>query len=345
MTQSQSQKGATVERWYVFSVSYRKEMELQDELSASGFNTYIPMRFCLRQYRGRKSRQLLPAIAGLVFVKGGREQLLEFRKMSRLKDYIFLKSHIMSDGTRKYVQVREDDMENFKKLNDIKGIKLTYYKPEELNIEKGSKVKIKDGPFEGITGVVQKLPGKRGQYLVVSLPDVAIAAVSIKPQYVEPVEIKVKKSENVEKDSLLLARKALALLMAKKNDKEEGKRLIMDEIKQLMASLKDCKTFLPNDKAHLHFAFYAAHLALKEEAAKNRQELETLLPRLKANNLLLPTARLLFYYEDQDQEELNTANSIIDKWDNTHYTEPQRDVVRLRQFVLNSVRDTSANNN
>ena len=92
--------------------------------------------------------------------------MLEFRKMSRLKDYIFLKSHIMSDGTRKYVQVREDDMENFKKLNDIKGIKLTYYKPEELNIEKGSKVKIKDGPFEGITGVVQKLPGKRGQYLI-----------------------------------------------------------------------------------------------------------------------------------------------------------------------------------
>ena len=102
---TQYQKEATEEHWYVFAVSYRKEMELQDELSASGFNTYIPMRFCLRQYRGRKSRQLLPAIAGLVFVKGGREQLLEFRKMSRLKDYIFLKSHIMSDGTVSYTHL------------------------------------------------------------------------------------------------------------------------------------------------------------------------------------------------------------------------------------------------
>ena len=341
----QSRKEATAEHWYVFTVSYRKEMEVQDELSASGFNTYIPMRYFLREYRGRKSRQLLPAIAGLVFVKGGREQLLEFRNMSRLKDYIFLKSHILSDGTRKYVQVREADMENFKKLNDIKGIKLTYYKPEELNIEKGSKVKIKDGPFEGITGVVQRLPGKRGQYLVVSLPDVAIAAVSIKPQYVEPVDIKVKKSENVEKDSLLLARKALALLMAKKNENNEGKSLIIDEIKWLMASLKDCKTFLPNDKARYQFAFYVAHLAFGEETSENRQQLEKLLPRLKANNLLLPTAHLLFYYEDQDSAELNKANSIIGKWDNTNYTDPQRDVVRLRQFVLNSVRDTSANNN
>lgn len=331
---TQSQKDATVERWYVFSVSYRKEMEVQDELSANGFNTYIPMHFCLREYNGRKSRQLLPAISGLVFVKGSRKQLLEYRNSSKLKNNIFLKSHVMSDGTRKYVQVRDADMENFRKLNDIRDIKLTYYKPEELNIEKGSKVKIMDGPFEGITGVVQKLPGKRGQYLVVSLPDVAIAAVSIKPQYVEPMEIKVKKSQNVEKDTLLLARKALALLVGKRNDMTGGRSLIINEIRQLMASLKDCKTFLPNDKAHFQFAFYAAHLALGEETHKNRQELECLLPRLKSNNLLLPTARLIFYYEDHEQAELNTANEIIDKWDNTHYTDPQQYVIQLRQFII-----------
>lgn len=345
MTQSQSQKEATIERWYVFAVSYRKEMDVQDELSAQGFITYIPMRYCLRQYNGKKSRQLLPAISGLVFVKGGRKQLLDFRNESRLRDYMFLKSHIMHDGTLQYVVVRDADMDNFRKLNDVKGVQLTYFKPEELNIAKGSKIKIMDGPFEGITGVVQKLPGKRGQYLIVSLPDVAIAAVSIKPQFVEPIEIKVKKSENVEKDTLLLARKAMSLLMGKRNDKTGGKDLIINEIKQLMASLKDCKTFLPNDKAHFQFAFYAAHLALGEEANKNRNELEKLLPRLKPNNLLLPTANLIFYYEDHEELKLQKANDIINKWDNTHYTDPQRNVIMLRQFVLASARDTSANNN
>ncbi len=342
---TQSQKEATDERWYVFAVSYRKEMEVQDELSAQGFTTYIPMRYCLRQYNGKKSRQLLPAISGLVFVKGEREQLLDYRNNSKLKNNIFLKSHIMSDGSRKYIQVRDADMDNFRKLNDIKGAQLTYYKPEELNIDKGSKVKIMDGPFEGITGIVQKLPGKRGQYLVVSLPDVAIAAVSIKPQYVEPVEVKVKKSTNVEKDTLLLARKSMALLMGKKNDKAEGRNLIMNEIRVLMASLKDCKTFLPNDKAHFQFAFYAAHLALGEETYSNKHELTKLLTRLKPNNLLLPTANLIFYYEDHEEVQLQRANDIIAKWDDTHYTDPQRNVIMLRQFVLASVKDTSANNN
>ncbi len=342
---TQSQKEATIERWYVFAVSYRKEMEVQDELSAQGFTTYIPMRYCLREYNGKKSRQLLPAISGLVFVKGGRKQLLDFRNKSRLRDYMFLKSHIMHDGTLQYVVVRDADMDNFRKLNDVKGVHLTYFKPEELNIAKGSKIKIMDGPFAGITGVVQKLPGKRGQYLIVSLPDVAIAAVSIKPQFVEPVEIKVKKSENVEKDTLLLARKAMALLMGKKNDKMGGRDLIINEIKQLMASLKNCKTFLPNDKAHFLFAFYVAHLALGEETYSYRHELEKILPKLKPNNLLLPTARLIFYFEEHEELELQRANDIITKWDNTHYTDPQRNVIKLRQFVLASVKDTSSNNN
>lgn len=345
MTQSQSQQEATVERWYVFAVSYRKEMEVQDELSAQGFTTYIPMRYCLREYKGKKSRQLLPAVSGLVFVRGGRKSLLDFRNESRLRDYMFLKSHVMHDGTLQFVIVRDADMDNFRKLNDVKGVQLTYFKPEELNIDKGSKIKIMDGPFAGITGVVQKLPGKRGKFLIVSLPDVAIAAVSIKPQFVEPLEVKVKKSDNVEKDTLLLARKAMALLMGKKNDKTGGRDLIINEIRQLMASLKDCKTFLPNDKAHYQFAFYAAHLALGEEAYGNRHELERLLPHLKPNNLLLPTARLLFYYQDQEEQNLQQANDIIAKWDNTHYTDPQRNVIMLRQFVLASVKDTSANNN
>ena len=331
---TQPQKDALIRHWYVFAVSYRKEMEIQEELSSRGFCTYIPMRYCLRKYHGKKTRQLLPAITGLVFVKGGRKELLDYRNNSRLKSYMFLKSHVMSGGTLQYVQVRDTDMDNFRKLNDVKGVQLTYYKPEELNIDKGSKVKIMDGPFEGITGVVQKLPGKRGQYLIVSLPNVAIAAVSIKPQYVEPVDVKIKKSENVDKDTTTLAKKAIALLVDKNNTRKDGRDIIINEIKQLMASLKNCKTFLSNDKAHYHFAFYAALLVLGEDASLPRQELLKVLPRLKPNNLLLPLSHLLFYYEGHDVKGLQKADAIIRKWDDSHYTDPQRQIISLRKFIV-----------
>lgn len=221
-----------IERWYVFSVSYRKEMEVQDELSAHGFQTYVPMRYCLRDRLGKKTRVLQPAIAGLVFARGSRIDLDNFKDTSRLKSYFFLKRHTMKDGTVKYVQVRDRDMLNFQRVNDVEGAQLTYFKPEELHIAKGSEVKIMDGPFEGITGVVQRLPGKRGQFLVVSLPGVAIAAVSIRPQYVKPITANTKKSVNVDKDTQDLTRMAIGLLVGKDYCKIGSRDLIVCETRQ-----------------------------------------------------------------------------------------------------------------
>ncbi len=335
---SQDLADNAIERWHVFAVSYRKEMEAQDELSAHGFQTYVPMRYCLRDRLGKKTRTLQPAIAGLVFVRGARKDLLNFRDTSRLKDYLFLKCHRMSDGTVKYVQIRDNEMRNFQKINDVEGAQLTYFKPEELSIAKGSEVKIMDGPFEGITGIVQRLPGKKGEYLVVSLPGVAIAAVSIKPQYIRPITITVKKSANVDKDTRTLARMAIGLLIGKDYGKVGSRDLIICEIRQLMESLKTCKTYLPNDKAHFFFALYTARLALEEDASKPRLELIKVLPKLKANNLLLPTAHLLFYLENHNEEEMEKANEIINKWKRECYTEPQKNVVELRKFVVSSVR-------
>lgn len=334
-----------IERWYVFSVSYRKEMEVQDELSAHGFQTYVPMRYCLRDRLGKKTRVLQPAIAGLVFARGSRIDLDNFKDTSRLKSYFFLKRHTMKDGTVKYVQVRDRDMLNFQRVNDVEGAQLTYFKPEELHIAKGSEVKIMDGPFEGITGVVQRLPGKRGQFLVVSLPGVAIAAVSVKPQYIRPITAKVKKSTDVDKDTQALTRMAIGLLVGKDYCKIGSRDLIVCETRQMMESLMTCKTYLPNDKARFFFAFYAALLALEEDAEKYRLELIGVLPKLKANNLLLPLSHLLFYYEGHDDEELEKANEIISKWPRNHYTAQQKSIIDMRRFVMSSVKDTSANNN
>lgn len=303
------------------------------------------MRYCLRDRLGKKTRTLQPAVAGLVFVRGARKDLDNFKETSRLKDYIFLKRHTMRDGTTEYVQVRDNDMLNFQRVNDVEGARITYFKPEELNIAKGSEVKIMDGPFEGITGVVQRLPGKKGQYLVISLPGVAIAAISIKPQYVKPITANARKSTNVDKDTQDLTRMSIGLLMGKDYCQIGSRDLIICEARQMMESLKTCKTYLPNDKARFLFAFYAALLALEENAEKYRMELVKVLPRLKGNNLLLPMAHLLFYFESHNEEELEKANEIIAKWKRERYTTPQKSVIELRRFVVSSVRDTYANNN
>lgn len=319
--------------WYVFAISFKKELEIRDELLSRGFDAYVPMHYRLQTIHGRRVRRQEPAVYGLVFAKGARKALLEYRESSRLKGYMFLKSRRTMDGILEYVYVREAEMENFRKLNEVQGAELTYYKPEELRLAKGEKVKIMDGPFEGITGIIQKLPHKRGQYLVVSLPNIAIATVSIKPEYIKPLSHKVAKSTDVEKDSKLLAQLALKLIV----DKDvPNKTVILNEIKDIKESLEGCKVFLPNDKANYYFAFYAAALVNNEKTEEYKDLLTAILPRLKANNLLLPTAHLLFYYDSKNEKDLNAASQIINKWDKTKYSEAQKSILKLQRVVSQS---------
>lgn len=316
--------------WYVFSISFKKELEVRDELLSLGFDSYVPMHYRLQTIHGRRVRRQEPSVYGLVFVKGARKALLEYRDSSRLKGYMFLKSRRMINGKLEYVIVREAEMENFRKLNEVQGAELTYYKPEELRLAKGEKVKIMDGPFAGITGIIQKLPHKRGQYLVVSLPNIAIATVSIKPEYIKPLTHKVQKSTDVEADSKLLIQQSLQIITDKSLT---NKTVVLNEIKELRESLKDCKVFLANDKANYYFSFYASSLVTEQPTNDYKKLLLNTLPHLKANNLLRPTAHLLFYYETGEEKEYEAASQIIGKWDDKKYSDAQKSIIKLQRAV------------
>lgn len=313
-------------RWYVYSVSYRKELDLCDALRSAGIEAYVPMRFKLHTAGGHKVRRQEPAIYGLVFARGSRPQLLAFREECALRTYIFLRSQRLTDGTLRYACVGDGEMDNFMRLNDIEGAKLTYYKPEELRLAKGEKVRIMDGPFEGITGTIQKLPRRQGQYLVVSLSDIALAAVSIRPEYIQPLTKNVPKSADVEKDSKRLAQLALSVIEGC-GDRQAA--IVRDEMEQIEAALDGCKTYLPNDRANYHFALYASAMATGKPAGEHKAELLRVMPRLKTNNLLLPLAHILFYMETGDEASRLAVEAITGKWRRDSYTAPQKHILRL----------------
>lgn len=321
-------------KWYVLTVSFRKETAIQRELTSLGFEAYLPMRYQIRKINGNDIRLFEPAIYGMVFVKGDKDNLINYLHQSQYKKYTHLKSQKLTNGTTEDIIVKDNDMVSFQRLNNVQGSDLTYYSPEQLHIEKGSKVKIMEGPFEGITGTVQRLPGKRGQYLIVSLPNVAIAAVSIKPKYIQPIEKTIAKSKDVVKDSRTLIRKAISVLIgtASKdivNYKEETK----EEIKQIHLSLQDCKTYMPNDKAHWLLANYAYQIINKEETEEDAAQLRNILNRLKPNNLIIPYAYLFFYLSTGNQNDLQALKAIISKWNPSKYSDKQKTLIRIMYNV------------
>ena len=166
------------------------------------------------------------------------------------------------------------------------------------------------------------------------IPNVAIAAVSIKPKYIQPIEKTIAKSKDVVKDSRTLIRKAISLLIGtaskdKVNYKEETK----EEIKQIHLSLQDCKTYMPNDKAHWLLANYAYQIINKEETGEDAPQLKNILNRLKPNNLIIPYAHLFFYLATGNQNDLQTLKAIISKWNPSKYSDKQKTLIRIMYNV------------
>lgn len=321
-------------KWYVLTVSFRKETAIQRELTSLGFEAYLPMRYQIRKINGNDIRLFEPAIYGMVFVKGDKDNLINYLHQSQYKKYTHLKMQKLTNGTTEDIIIKDNDMVSFQRLNNVQGSDLTYYSPEQLHIEKGSIVKIMEGPFEGITGTVQRLPGKRGQYLIVSLPNVAIAAVSIKPKYIQPIEKTIAKSKDVVKDSRTLIRKAISLLIGNTSkDKVNYKEETKEEIKQIHLSLKDCKTYMPNDKAHWLLANYAYQIINKEETEEDAAQLRNILNRLKPNNLIIPYAHLFFYLSTGNQNDLQALKAIISKWNPSKYSDKQKTLIRIMYNV------------
>ena len=75
-------------------------------------------------------------------------------------------------------------MEQF--IQAVKGAERPiYFTPQELNISRGTKIRIHGGPFDGIEGVFMKVKGARAKRLVIELPGTLAVAVEANPDLIE----------------------------------------------------------------------------------------------------------------------------------------------------------------
>ena len=63
-----------------------------------------------------------------------------------------------------------------------------YLNPDEINIAKGTPVRIIGGTFDGVEGIFVKVKGVRSKRVVVLIDGVtAVATAEIQPEYIEVV--------------------------------------------------------------------------------------------------------------------------------------------------------------
>lgn len=282
-----------IEKWYVLGcLSVHHEEKVRDALRKAGFRSHVPMKYEVKTVRRQEQRTMVPAITGLIFVRASEEALKEYIR-HKSRESIYMRKSTFSNK-QDYLTVPDYAMERFIEFTNIRQEKITYFKPEELNLKEGEKIRIKGGIYDGYEGTILRFKGKRNKHLVVQIPGVIIAAVELEPELVKPLnnpierEIRERPSKDVDGDKKYLLELA-EWLLENQADKDVPKmefNLKLYELKRTRARLLKFKGFTPTTEAELALPMYLAALILEEDVEAYRQRLEKATERLKDTSKL-----------------------------------------------------------
>ena len=84
------------------------------------------------------------------------------------------------------MKVPDGQMNDFIKVAGSYAEDLVYYSPDELDLKKGTRVRVHGGTFDGVEGTLLKVKGKRNKRVVICIKDVtAISVAEFEPELLE----------------------------------------------------------------------------------------------------------------------------------------------------------------
>ena len=170
-------------KWYIMH-SYKNEARAEKMLADNGeIEYFIPKEPVIRIRHGEKRIEMVPVITSLIFLHASQKDIVNFKK-NIYNDLQFMACK-GQDGIVRYLTVRDKEMANFLLMYNQSDKKITYMRPEEINITKGQRVKIHGGAMDTMEGLFVKVAHKRSRQIVVIIPDVFAASVEVEPQFIE----------------------------------------------------------------------------------------------------------------------------------------------------------------
>lgn len=166
--------------WFVMRSIFKTEMTTKAKLDEAGIRSFIPMGYRVKIINGRKSKIQTPIIRNLLFVYSDSKTLAPFLAADSKFQYTYRRGGRENEP----LIVPDNQMRQFIDAVEISGQPL-FFTPEELNIAKGTKIRIIGGPFDGFVGVLMKVKGARAKRLVIEIPDAVAVAVDVNPDMIE----------------------------------------------------------------------------------------------------------------------------------------------------------------
>lgn len=172
-------------QWFAMRATYRRELIARDYLIGRGIEVFVPLKKVVKEIRGIKRKLTVPAINSLIFVHARKEELQEAKFGVDYLQYLTRKL----DGRSIPIIVPDRQMEQFRQVVEDDTIDKTFYAPEELDLAKGTKVRVHGGPMDGIEGVLLKVKGKRARQFTMEVEGIVTLSTEVKLYHlVEVVE-------------------------------------------------------------------------------------------------------------------------------------------------------------
>ncbi len=175
--------------WFVLNAVFGRELRVKELLEIQGIEAFVPMRYIIKMRRGHKERVLVSAISNFVFVHTTKEILEDF-KANVLSQYGFPTYFVTrkTGDRRTIVTVPDRQMCEFIRVASQLEKDVLYFPPEEIQLEKGDRVRIIGGELDGLEGTLLKVKGKRSKRVVVSIVGIAaVAAYYISPDLIQVI--------------------------------------------------------------------------------------------------------------------------------------------------------------
>lgn len=169
--------------WFAMSAPYRRELKAKECLEGMGIESFVPMAKAIVERRGIKRRETVPAIHNLIFVHTTKNIIKQAKQGIEYLQY----RTKPCNGKNTPIIVPDREMEQFITITNARMEEITYLQPDEINIKKGTKVRIHGGTFNGTEGIFVKIKGKRNRRVVVLIEGLAAVAINaeLSPDIIE----------------------------------------------------------------------------------------------------------------------------------------------------------------
>lgn len=162
--------------------TYRREPDAMRLLEKEKLGCFVPMQYKMCIRKGKKIRALVPVVHNLIFVHARPSEV------QRVKSQVTYLQYITDTRSGKKIIIPDVEMQRFIAVAGSYNDHLLYFQPEELNLSKGTKVRITGGDFEGQEGVFLKVKGARDRRVVIQIQGIiAVAMATIHPDLIEVI--------------------------------------------------------------------------------------------------------------------------------------------------------------